>query len=206
MMFEVTRSRKSKAIKTFAITGYERTGLAVQCNTCCGSHGVSWQISLQRYHFIFSARLHAAELSLAVFVHDLAEFLDVVLACVIGDPLVGWFHFRARKTISFDNGTEFAEHRRLHKALGVQTFFCNPHSVWQKGGVENSIGRLRRSLPRITDLKNITAAALKRLVERLNDTPRKCPDFKTSAEAFSELKSNRCTSNVTPSGRPNRHG
>ena len=50
-----------------------------------------------------------------------------------------------RKTISFDNGTEFAEHHRLHKALGVQTFFCDPHSPWQKGGVENSIGRLRRS-------------------------------------------------------------
>jgi transposase, IS30 family len=94
-----------------------------------------------------------------------------------------------RKTISFDNGTEFAEHHRLHKTLGVQTFFCDPHSPWQKGGVENSIGRIRRSLPRKTDLKNITAAALKRFVERLNDTPRKCLDFKTPAEAFSELKS-----------------
>jgi IS30 family transposase len=94
-----------------------------------------------------------------------------------------------RKTISFDNGTEFAEHHRLHKTLGVQTFFCDPHSPWQKGGVENSIGRLRRSLPRKTDLKLITAAALKRHVQRLNDTPRKCLDFKTPAEAFSKLKS-----------------
>src|SRR5947208_336812 len=94
-----------------------------------------------------------------------------------------------RKTISFDNGTEFAEHHRLHKALGVQTFFCDPHSPWQKGGVENCIGLLRRSLPRKTDLKSITAATLKRFVERLNDTPRKCLDFKTPAEAFSKLKS-----------------
>jgi IS30 family transposase len=94
-----------------------------------------------------------------------------------------------RKTISFDNGTEFAEHHRLHKALGVQTFFCDPHSPWQKGGVENSIGLLRRSLPRKTDLKFITPAALKRYVRRLNDTPRKCLDFKTPAEAFSKLKS-----------------
>ena len=75
-----------------------------------------------------------------------------------------------RKTISFDNGNEFAEHHRLHKTLGVQTFFCDPHSPWQKGGVENSIGRLRRSLPRKTDLKLITAADLKRHVQRLNDT------------------------------------
>jgi IS30 family transposase len=95
-----------------------------------------------------------------------------------------------RKTISFDNGNEFAEHHRLHQAIGVQTFFCDPHSPWQKGGVENSIGRLRRSLPRKTDLKLITPADLKRHVQRLNDTPRKCLDFKTPAEAFSELKSN----------------
>jgi IS30 family transposase len=94
-----------------------------------------------------------------------------------------------RQTVSFDNGTEFAEHHRLHKTLGVQTFFCDPHSPWQKGGVENSIGRLRRSLPRKTDLKFVTPAELKRYVRRLNDTPRKCLDFKTPAEAFSKLKS-----------------
>jgi transposase, IS30 family len=94
-----------------------------------------------------------------------------------------------RKTVSFDNGNEFAEHHRLHQTLGVQTFFCDPHSPWQKGGVENSIGRLRRLLPRKTDLKLITAADLKRHVQRLNDTPRKCLDFKTPAEAFSALKS-----------------
>lgn len=94
-----------------------------------------------------------------------------------------------RKTISFDNGNEFAEHHRLHEALGVQTYFCDPHSPWQKGGVENSIGRLRRSLPRKTDLNLITPAALQRHVQRLNDTPRKCLDFQTPAEAFSKLKS-----------------
>jgi transposase, IS30 family len=94
-----------------------------------------------------------------------------------------------RKTISFDNGNEFAEHHRLHKVLGVQTFFCDPHRPWQKGGVENSIGRLRRSLPRKTDLNLITAATLQQHVQRLNDTPRKCLDFQTPAEAFSKLKS-----------------
>ena len=94
-----------------------------------------------------------------------------------------------RKTISFDNGTEFAEHHRLHEPLGVQTFFCDPHSPWQKGGVENSIGRLRRYLPRKTDLNSITAADIKRYVQRLNNTPRKCLDFKTPAEAFLKLKS-----------------
>ena len=92
-----------------------------------------------------------------------------------------------RKTLTFDNGTEFAEHHRLHKTLGVQTFFCDPHSPWQKGGVENSIGRLRRSLPRKTDLRLLTAADIERCVQRLNNTPRKCLDFQTPAEAFSKL-------------------
>ena len=94
-----------------------------------------------------------------------------------------------RKTLTFDNGTEFAEHHRLHKTLGVQTFFCDPHSPWQKGGVENSIGRLRRSLPRKTDLRLLTPADIERCVQRLNNTPRKCLDFQTPAEAFSKLKS-----------------
>jgi IS30 family transposase len=94
-----------------------------------------------------------------------------------------------RRTISFDNGTEFAEHYRLHRSLGAETFFCDPHSPWQKGGVENAIGRLRRSLPRKTDLNTIAKATLERLIERHNNTPRKCLDFRTPAEAFSNLKS-----------------
>src|ERR1041385_5638723 len=56
-----------------------------------------------------------------------------------------------RRTITFDNGTEFAYHYRLHK-LSMRTFFCDPHAPWQKGGVENAIGRMRRGLPRKTDL------------------------------------------------------
>ncbi len=56
-----------------------------------------------------------------------------------------------RQTITFDNGTEFARHHLLH-TLNIATFFCDTHSPWQKGGVENAIGRLRRTLPRKTDL------------------------------------------------------
>ena len=56
-----------------------------------------------------------------------------------------------RQTVSSDNGTEFTRHHELH-ALGIETFFCDNYSPWQKGGVENAIGRMRRSLPRKTDL------------------------------------------------------
>ncbi len=56
-----------------------------------------------------------------------------------------------RQTIAFDNGTEFARHHELHD-LGMETFFCDTRSPWQKGGVENAIGSMRRAMPRKTDL------------------------------------------------------
>src|SRR5438034_5475934 len=59
---------------------------------------------------------------------------------------------RLRQTITFDNGTEFALHHQLNTQLGMQTFFCDTHSPWQKGGIENAIGRMRRPLPRKTNL------------------------------------------------------
>jgi IS30 family transposase len=94
-----------------------------------------------------------------------------------------------RRSISFDNGTEFARHYRLTDQLGIATFFCDPHSPWQKGGIENAIGRMRRILPRRTNLDTISDHHILAAAERLNHTPRKCLDFQTPAEAFSKLHS-----------------
>jgi IS30 family transposase len=90
-----------------------------------------------------------------------------------------------RATITFDNGTEFAQHHRLHQQLGVDTFFCETHSPWQKGGVENAIGRLRRHLPRSTNLAQLSSAQLDAIASAYNNTPRKCLDFQTPVEAVS---------------------
>ena len=89
-----------------------------------------------------------------------------------------------RRTITFDNGTEFARHYRLTRQLGIHTYFCDTRSPWQKGGVENAIGRLRRSLPRKTDLDSLSNKTIDKLVARYNNTPRKCLSFQTPAEAF----------------------
>jgi len=97
--------------------------------------------------------------------------------------LLGPWPEHMRSTITFDNGTEFARHYRLANQLGIQTFFCDPHAPWQKGGVENAIGRLRRYLPRKTDIGQLTAAQLDAIAQRYNNTPRKCLGFKTPAEA-----------------------
>jgi transposase, IS30 family len=97
--------------------------------------------------------------------------------------LIGPWPKAMRSTLTLDNGTEFAEHYRLEDQLGIHTFFCDPHAPWQKGGVEIAIGRLRRYLPRKTNLNDITPDQLVAIANRYNNTPRKCLDFKTPAEA-----------------------
>jgi transposase, IS30 family len=98
-----------------------------------------------------------------------------------------------RQTITFDNGTEFARHRMLHE-LAIQTFFCDPYAPWQKGGIENAIGRMRRFMPRKTDLATLPNRRFKALINVYNNTPRKCLDFRTPAEAFSEVLHFECES------------
>jgi transposase, IS30 family len=95
------------------------------------------------------------------------------------EPLPGSF----RKTITFDNGTEFAHHNELH-SIDIQTFFCDPHAPWQKGGVENAIGRMRRFLPRKTDLATLQNQDFNAMLQAYNNTPRKCLGYKTPAEVF----------------------
>jgi transposase, IS30 family len=99
-----------------------------------------------------------------------------------------------RRTLTFDNGTEFAFHYAVRDRLGIQTFFCDPHAPWQKGGVENAIGRLRRWLPRRTDLRTLPPDRLHQLAQLYNHTPRKCLNFRTPAEVFSELLHFKCES------------
>ena len=104
-----------------------------------------------------------------------------------------------RRTITFDNGTEFAYHHRLQK-LSMRTFFCDPHAPWQKGGIENAIGRMRRGLPRKTDLAILSENRLLALVRAYNHTPRKCLNYKTPAEVFCyELLHLKCESTYRPS-------
>ncbi len=98
-----------------------------------------------------------------------------------------------RKTVTFDNGTEFARHHRLHR-LAIKTFFCDPYAPWQKGGIENAIGRMRRFIPRKTDLATLPNKRFQALVRAYNNTPRKCLDFRTPAEAFSEVLHFECES------------
>jgi len=91
-----------------------------------------------------------------------------------------------RQSMTFDNGTEFALHHRLNRELGMATYFCDPHAPWQKGGIENAIGRMRRRLPRKTDLAALKPRELDALIAAYNHTPRKCLGFRTPAAVFCE--------------------
>ena len=90
----------------------------------------------------------------------------------------------AVQTITHDNGGEFARHERVQDAIGLRAFFCDPHSPWQRGGIENANGRLRRDLPRKASLSGYSDKDIEAIVWNLNATPRKCLGFKTPIEAF----------------------
>lgn len=91
---------------------------------------------------------------------------------------------KLRRTLTKDNGPEFFFHYQLN-SLGIRTFFCHPHSPWQKGGVENMNGRIRRYIPLKTKPDSFSDRDVQSLAARLNATPRKCLGFKTPAEVFS---------------------
>jgi len=89
-----------------------------------------------------------------------------------------------RGSITFDNDTTFARHTLLRGLLGATTYFCDAYASWQKGGVENTNGRIRRWLPRTADLDAMTEADIQEIAMTLNLTPRKCLGFKSPIEAF----------------------
>ena len=104
------------------------------------------------------------------------------------------FPENARKSITFDNGGEFADHQKLH-IIGCQTFFCDPYASWQKGGVEHANGRIRRFLPKNTNLEDISHAEVDRIQRLINNMPMKCLNYQTPTEVFMSNINNSCTSN-----------
>jgi IS30 family transposase len=88
-----------------------------------------------------------------------------------------------RQSITFDNGTEFARHYELHR-FDIATYFCDPYAPWQKGGIENAIGRMRRTIPTKTNLAELSQRHLASLICAYNNTPRKCLDWNSPAEVF----------------------
>lgn len=92
----------------------------------------------------------------------------------------------ARRSVTFDRGSEFMDWPYLQAEVGTQTWACKPSAPWQNGTVENTNRRARRWLPRELDPTTITNHHLEMICARLNRTPRKCLGWKTLAEVFKE--------------------
>ena len=86
------------------------------------------------------------------------------------------------KTITYDNGIENKNHEEIALALKVRTFFCNPYASYEKGTVENTIGRIRRFIPKGANLDLYSPKQIQQIEDWLNHTPRKCLNYLTPYE------------------------
>lgn len=92
-----------------------------------------------------------------------------------------------RLSMTYDRGTEMAEHKALTEATGVKVYFADPSSPWQRGTNENTNGLLRQYFPKKTDFSKVTLAEIKHAQNELNERPRKVLNWETPKKAFQKL-------------------
>jgi IS30 family transposase len=90
------------------------------------------------------------------------------------------------RSITFDNGREFAGHMEIAKTLDCLTYFAKPYHSWERGTNENTNGLIRQYFPKLMDLRGVSREDLEFVMNRLNHRPRKTLGFKTPAAVFSD--------------------
>ena len=136
-----------------------------------GNHGVIVTLIERSTSMLFMRKLkkgkNAKELARTV-IHLLSPFKEHV------------------KSITTDNGTEFACHEMIGKSLGVTIYFADPYASWQKGAIENANGLIRQYVPKTETFEHVSHQQITKYSKRINIRPRKKLEFKTPHECFYE--------------------
>jgi transposase InsO family protein len=104
------------------------------------------------------------------------------------------------KSLTWDRGSEMAEHRRFSLATDIKVYVCDPQQPWQRGSNENTNGLLRQYFPKGTDLADVSQTKLNAIARRLNERPRQTLGFETRQNALANVL-RRSVESTTRSGR-----
>lgn len=175
------RKRKSKKAKKSLIpnrTGLEARPLGATNRTRYGHYEADTAVS---------AKKTASKVALSVIYERKARYIGArkvpnLRPVSVISALRGMREEVAVKSVTFDNGIENTK----HEELGLPTYFCDPYSSWQKGGVEQAIGMIRRFIPKRSDIGEYSDEYIQRVIEILNHKPRKSLQYKTPYEVMVE--------------------
>jgi len=105
----------------------------------------------------------------------------------VSRSVLGELPRKLRRTLTADNGKEFADFAAIERTLKLKVYFANPHAPWERGVNENTNGLLRDWFPKGSDLKRVTPTRLAHVQRMLNNRPRKCLGYRTPLEVLNAL-------------------